>query len=398
MIILRATKRIIIKMDIKKLEHIFSNAFPESTRSLIVQSPGRINLIGEHTDYNNGFVLPAAIDKAAYVAASLREDDEIHLFAYDLNEKFAIHINELKPLTDINWPNYMLGVAAQFIKKGTAITGFNALLTSDIPMGAGLSSSAAVECATAFVLNELFKTGFDKITLVKMSQLAEHEFAGVKCGIMDQFASMFGAENKVIRLDCQSLAYEYFPLEMTGLSIVLLDTNVKHSLASSEYNIRRKQCETGVTHIQIKYPEIKSLRDADMKMLDECVQKENIVYNRCKYVIEEKQRLLDACEALKQNDTITFGEKMFATHDGLSKEYEVSCKELDWLVDQVRSNENVLGARMMGGGFGGCTINLVKENAVEDLIKKITPAYKIAMGLDLKVYIVSLKNGTSIIG
>lgn len=380
-----------------ELKDIFRKEFPGANEPLIVRSPGRINLIGEHTDYNNGFVLPAAIDKEALIAMSLRDDDEIHLYAYDLKEKFTIQIKELKPIGDINWPNYMLGVAAQFVKKGVIIKGFNAILTSDIPMGAGLSSSAAVECATAFALNELLKTGFDKITLVKMAQLAEHEYASVKCGIMDQFASMFGEENKVIRLDCQSLAYEYFPLEMNGLSIVLLDTNIKHSLASSEYNVRRQQCETGVTLIQNKYPQVKSLRDADMNMVNECISPENIIHARCKYIVEEKQRLLDGCAALKIKDTVTFGEQMFATHDGLSKEYGVSCKELDFLVDEVRNNENVLGARMMGGGFGGCTINLVKDSAVDDLINSITPIYKEKMGLDLKTYVVSLKSGTSLI-
>lgn len=364
---------------------------------VMVSSPGRINLIGEHTDYNNGFVLPAAIDKAAWFAASLREDEEIHLYAYDLNEKITVTIHDLKPIGDINWPNYMLGVVAQFVKKGARVTGFNAVLTSDIPMGAGLSSSAAVECATASALNELLKTGFDKLTLVKMAQLAEHEYAGVQCGIMDQFASIFGKKNKLIRLDCQSLEYAYYPLEMEGLAVVLLDTNVKHALASSEYNVRRKQCETGVALIQNKYPEVKSLRDVDMDMLNACVSREDIVYSRCKYVIEEKQRLLDACASLEKNDTVTFGKKMFATHDGLSREYEVSCRELDILVEAVSNDPDVLGARMMGGGFGGCTINLVKATAVDDLIKRLTPVYNQKTGLDLNAYIVSLEQGTTII-
>jgi len=363
--------------------------------AVIVRSPGRINLIGEHTDYNNGFVLPAAIDKAAVIAISVRDDDEIHLYAKDLNETFTIRIDELKPIGDISWPNYMLGVVAQFIKKGIAVTGFNAMLTSDIPIGAGLSSSAAVECATAFALNELYTTGFDRMTMVQMAQQAEHEYAGVKCGIMDQFASIFGEENKVIRLDCQSLEYELFPLKMDGLAILLLDTNVKHSLASSEYNERRKQCEAGVTLVQNKFPYVKSLRDVDMEMLQATVETGTIVYSRCKYIIEEKERLLSACAALEKNDIIGFGKKMFATHDGLSNEYEVSCMELDFLVDQVRNDKNVVGARMMGGGFGGCTINLVQEAVVTDLIERLTPLYKENTGLSLKPYVVSLEKGTS---
>ena len=375
----------------------FRAAFPDAAEPFIVRSPGRINLIGEHTDYNEGFVLPAAIDKEALLAVSLRDDNEIHLVAHDLKEKFSIQIDKLKPIGDLNWPNYVLGVVAQFVKKGLPVTGFNAVLTSDIPIGAGLSSSAAVECATAFALNELFQTNIDRMTLVKMAQIAEHEYAGVMCGIMDQFASMFGAENKVIRLDCRSMEYAYFPLEMHGLGIVLLDTNVKHSLASSEYNLRREQCETGVTLIQNKYPQVKSLRDATMVMVNESISKDNVVYKHCKYVVEEKQRLLDACTALQNHDTETFGKMMFATHDGLSNEYGVSCKELDFLVDQVRENKNVIGARMMGGGFGGCTINLVKEKEVDNLIDKIKPAYQQAMNLELKVHVVSLRNGTSVI-
>ena len=354
-------------MEIEKLKSVFQASFPLDGSPLIVRSPGRINLIGEHTDYNDGYVLPAAIDKEVLLAVSLRDDNEIHLVALDLKEKFSIHIDKLKPIGDLNWPNYMLGVVAQFVKRGLPVKGFNAVLTSDIPMGAGLSSSAAVECATAFALNELYKTGLDRMTLIRMAQMAEHEYAGVKCGIMDQFASMFGEENKVIRLDCRSMEYEYFPLEMDGLSIVLLDTNVKHSLASSEYNVRREQCETGVTLIKNKYPQVKSLRDATMEMVDQCISKDNVVYKRCKYVVEEEQRLLNACMALKNRDTETFGKMMFATHDGLSNEYEVSCKELDFLVNQVRDNENVIGARMMGGGFGGCLVAISEPGVQLDI-------------------------------
>ncbi|MEI6185474.1 MAG: galactokinase, partial [Bacteroidota bacterium] len=226
--------------------------------TMVVRAPGRINLIGEHTDYNNGFVLPAAINKAIYIAISKRDDAEIHLYSMDFNASFETNINELLPIK--SWPTYILGVADQFNKKGYAIGGFNLVMYGDVPIGAGLSSSAAVECSVAYALNELFLLSIEKIDLVKMAQKAEHEFAGVNCGIMDQFASMFGQANQVVRLDCRSLDYEYFPFSMQEVSIVLLDTCVKHSLASSEYNTRRLQCEAGVAAIQTKYPAVKSLR------------------------------------------------------------------------------------------------------------------------------------------
>jgi galactokinase len=382
-------------MIAEKIKKVF--IAKHNSTPLIVRSPGRINLIGEHTDYNEGYVLPAAIDKAAYIAVSLRNDEEIHLTASDLNETFSINTGDLKPIGDINWPNYILGAAAQFKEKGKLIRGFNAILSSDIPIGAGLSSSAAVECSVVFALNELLQTRLEKIEMVKMAQLAEHEYAGVKCGIMDQFASMFGKKEHVLRLDCRSLQYEYFPLRMDGLKIVLLDTHVKHSLASSEYNVRGAQCEEGVALIQKKYAEVKNLRDANLKMINECINPAAVIYRRCKFIVEENTRLLQACESLTVNDIETFGKKMYATHEGLSKEYEVSCPELDFLVNAVKDDTGVIGARMMGGGFGGCTINLVKEEAVGDLIQRITPLYEEAMKLELKSYVVSLEDGTSIV-
>jgi galactokinase len=382
-------------MITERLKKIFVEKY--NREPLIVRSPGRINLIGEHTDYNGGYVLPAAIDKAVYMAVSLRDDNEIHLTAYDLNEIFSISIDDLKPIGDISWPNYILGAAAQFKENGKLIKGFNAILSSDIPIGAGLSSSAAVECSVVFALNELLQTRIEKIEMVKMAQRAEHEYAGVKCGIMDQFASMFGKKEHVLRLDCRSLQYEYFPLRMEGLKIILLDTGVKHSLASSEYNVRREQCEEGVAMIQKKYADVKSLRDTDIKMIKECVDASSLIYRRCKFIVEESMRLLQACEALAVNDIETFGKKMYATHEGLSKEYEVSCPELDFLVNTVKDDTGVIGARMMGGGFGGCTINLVREEAVDNLIQRVTPLYEKTMNLELKNYIVSSENGTSIL-
>ena len=363
---------------------------------MVVRSPGRINIIGEHTDYNDGFVLPAAIDKAAYLAISLRDDNEIHLLADDLNEKFTISIDELKPISDVSWPNYILGAVAQFVKKGIAMRGFNAVLTSDVPIGAGLSSSAAVECATTFALNELLQTGFERIEMVKMAQVAEHEYAGVMCGIMDQFASMMGKEDHVIKLDCRSLQYEYVPFKLDHVKILLLDTNVKHSLASSEYNTRRKECAQAVTWVQEHEPNVTSLRHVTEAMLDKYVlPKDKLIDRRARFIVQEIDRLQRACEDLQKGDINALGKKMFKTHDGLSKMYGVSCDELDYLVDFVRNNDSVIGARMMGGGFGGCTINLVKENAVSALIETISEKYLQHTGKIAGSYVVSIGDGTS---
>lgn len=376
----------------------FAAAFPAQAPPLIVRSPGRVNIIGEHTDYNEGFVLPAAIDKAAYVAMSLRSDDEIHLVARDLNKTFRTSVAELRPATHVNWPNYILGAAAQFGKRGILLRGFNALLTSDVPMGAGLSSSAAVECATVFALNELLQTNLDRITMVHMAQKAEHEYAGVLCGIMDQFASLMGKKNHVIRLDCRSLEYEYEPFELGNIKVLLLNTNVKHSLASSEYNTRRQECEQAVAWVRAHVAGVHSFRDVTTEMLDRYVlPKDPLVDRRARFVVQEIERLLAACEDLKKGDIHSLGRKMFATHDGLSNMYGVSCKELDWLVDQVRQHEAVIGARMMGGGFGGCTINLIREDAIEPLLEKLQPAYEAAMGLPLTGYVATIENGTEIL-
>lgn len=387
-----------MKNYVDSLRISFKKLYATSQEPLIVRSPGRVNIIGEHTDYNNGFVLPAAIDKAAYIAMSLRDDDEIHLQAQDLNETFSIDLNNLKPVGDTSWPNYILGAVAQFQKKNIPIKGFNAILTSDVPMGAGLSSSAAVECATVFALNELLQTNLDKVEMVLMAQKAEHEYAGVMCGIMDQFASVMGKRNYVIKLDCRSLEYEYVPFNLDGIKILLLNTNVKHSLASSEYNTRRQECEQAVAWIKEHEPNVNSLRDATEAMLDKYVlPKDELIYKRSRFIVQEINRLQKGCEDLNNGDIQALGKKMFDTHDGLSKMYAVSCKELDYLVDFVRENNDVIGARMMGGGFGGCTINLVKENSIEALVNAIQPAYEAAMGLPLSYYIASIENGTEII-
>ncbi len=388
-------------MDMEQNEIIISisKKFYEkfNSKPLVVRSPGRVNIIGEHTDYNDGFVLPAAIDKAIYVAIGKRDDNNIHLYSKEFNEVHEVKISELKK-SEKQWANYILGVTAQILKRGIAIPGFNIVLDGDVPVGAGLSSSAAIECATGFALNELFQLQISKEDIVKMAQKAEHEYAGVMVGIMDMFASVFGKKDHVLKLDCRSLQHEYVPLKLEGIKIVLLNTNVKHSLASSEYNTRRKQCEEGVELIKKHHPEVNSLRDVTMQMLHQYVApKDEIIFKRCKYVVEENIRLLSGCEDLRNGDIKSLGKKMFQTHDGLSKEYEVSCKELDFLVDYVRDFPAVLGSRMMGGGFGGCTINLVKEEAIEDLITEITAAYKQKMNLDLTAYVAKTEDGTSVV-
>jgi galactokinase len=289
-------------------------------------------------------------------------------------------------------------VVDQLQKRGYQLGGFNLVIDGDVPLGAGLSSSAAVECATAYALNHIYSLGAEKLELVKAAQLAEHTFAGVLCGIMDQFASMFGKKDHVIKLDCRSLHYEYVPLDLKGYRILLLNTNVKHSLASSEYNTRREQCEQGVAWIKKHYPHVNSLREATMQMLNEHVAgRDQVIYKRCKYVVEEIERLLTGCEDLKAGNLKALGEKMFRTHEGLSKEYEVSCKELDFLVQEVKGEASVLGARMMGGGFGGCTINLVKEEHIDALVEKISKDYKAAMDLELSAYVAQIEDGTGLL-
>jgi galactokinase len=364
---------------------------------LIVRSPGRINLIGEHTDYNLGFVLPAAINKAIYLGIKKREDQLIKIHSLDFNDDFQGDLNEIQS-SDKLWPDYLLGVVEQIQKKHQIAQGFNIVFGGDIPPGAGLSSSAALECAMAFGLNHIFNLSYEKMDLVRLAQAAENEFVGVKCGIMDQFASVFGQQNQFMRLDCRSLEYAYVPFLADDIQIILFDTRVKHSLASSAYNERREQCEQGVKWIQEIHPEVKSLRDASEEMLLTHVKPKNQkIYERCNFIVSEIQRLQDACNDLENNDLQSFGKRMFETHFGLKDLYEVSCDELDLLVDLVKDNPNALGARMMGGGFGGCTINLVKREAVEDLIAHVSASYHAKTGSEMLNYIVKIENGTSII-
>ncbi|AKD02262.1 galactokinase [Pontibacter korlensis] len=365
-------------------------------KPVVVRSPGRVNLIGEHTDYNDGFVLPAAINKEIYFAVAPNNTNTFRAYAYDLQQEAEFELSQVQR-SDKSWANYLLGVIAQLQKANYEVKGFDLVYGGNIPIGAGLSSSAAVECGLAYALNHIFGYDIAKFDMVKMAQIAEHEYAGVKCGIMDQFASMFGKQNHAVKLDCRTLDYAYYHLDMADYRIVLCDTQVKHNLASSEYNTRRQECEAGVALLQKHYPEVKSLRDVKVAMLEQHQEEfDPIVYKRCIYVVNENNRVEEACRALEKGDMQTFGEKMYASHRGLQHNYEVSCPELDFLVDQAREMDAVLGARMMGGGFGGCTINIVKLDALDTFIKQMEEAYQQQFGISLKTYIAEIVNGSSL--
>lgn len=378
------------------LETRFKEVFGKNP-DLIVKSPGRINIIGEHTDYNEGFVLPAAIDKAIYVAVGKREDDLINLYAEDFKAHYAIALKDIAP-TEQSWPNYILGVVQQIKDRGLSLSGFDLYIDGDIPVGAGLSSSAAVECATGNALNELYVLNLDRVAIAKMGQLAEHTYAGVMCGIMDQFASVLSKADHVIRLDCRDLSYTYVPLDLGNHELVLLNTNVKHALASSAYNDRRHACEHAVSLVEEKYPEVKSLRDVNLGQLDELVKPvDPEAYSKARFVLEENERLNKACEALQAGNIAALGEQLFLAHEGLSKDYEVSCAELDYLVEQAKQFEQVKGARMMGGGFGGCTINIVEKGFGTQLVDALSEGYRSRFDLELTAIFVAIDNGTEVV-
>lgn len=386
-----------MKLDADSLSLRFANLFGTTEEPLVVRAPGRVNIIGEHTDYNDGFVLPAAIDKAAWVAITPRTDNHILLFADEYQEFYDVSLNELAP-TSLHWPNYILGVVDQLGKSGVTISGFNLLLAGDIPIGAGLASSAAVECATLYALNELYSLRLSTAEMVHIAQKAEHAFAGVNCGVMDMFTSLFGKKDQLINLDCRNLFYEYVPLELNGYKLLLLNTNVHHRLSSSEYNNRRQQCEQGVAWVREQVPAVQALRDVTADMLDRHVKdKDKRIYQRCRYVVEENERLIKACRDLRNGDIHSLGKRMFETHEGLRKQFEVSSPELDFLVDNVKDDPAVLGARMIGGGFGGCTINIVHENAIDELVNRLTPVYNKQTGRTLSYFIVTVEEGASVV-
>ena len=376
-------------MDYTALSTQFKKRYG-STFSLYA-SPGRVNLIGEHTDYNGGFVFPGAIDKVIVAAIHPNGTDTVRVYSYDMKETAEFALDE-KPIP--SWALYIYGVISEITKRGLEVGGFDCVFGGDIPIGSGLSTSAALESTFVYALNDLFNLGLGKLDMALIGQAAEHNAVGVRCGIMDQFASVFGETDHLIRLDCRSLEYELVPFHPKNCRVVLLDTQVKHNLAASEYNIRRAECEEGVAIIQKKHPGVKLLRDVSLELLNDFKKElKESTYRRCRYVIEENQRLLDACEALKQENYVVFGQKMYGSHEGLSKQYNVSCKELDFLVSIAIKN-NALGARMMGGGFGGCTINLLEESHYAAFIEEAIAAYKREFNKAPKVYDVKIGKGS----
>ncbi len=358
---------------------------------LEVRAPGRINLIGEHTDYNDGFVLPASIDKAIYFAVSLRDDDVCEAYSENFDAYFSFKYAEIEK-SEKSWANYLMGVVVQLQKKHS-IKGFNVVFGGDIPAGGGMSSSAALSSGLLFALNQLNGLEVPKLELVEMAQKVENEFIGLNCGIMDMFASMMGKADSVIQLDCRNLEYFYFRFSLEEVSILLCNSGVKHSLADSAYNKRREECEEGVAVLKKRYPEIASLRNISMEELVQCqdIMPDN-VFKRCRYVVSEIDRVLAACEDLERNDLETFGKKMFETHLGLRDDYEVSCEELDFLVE-IAKDQKILGARLMGGGFGGCTINLIKKDAVESFTEYVKDTYLQRFNIELEVYEVQIVGG-----
>lgn len=362
---------------------------------LIVRSPGRINLIGEHTDYNEGFVLPAAIDKSIYLGFAKNSSRVCRVYSIDFQEEKTFSLDNLTPAQ--GWVNFVMGVAAAIQNAGIKLEGFDCVFGGDIPIGAGLSSSAALENGVGFGLNEIFDLKLERLQLLKFSQQAEHAFVGVKCGIMDMFASMMGKQDRVIRLDCRSLEHSYFPLELGEYQLILCNTKVAHSLAESAYNQRREECQEGVDLVSRQFSEVKSLRDVTLQMLEKAKgEMSPVVYKRCAYVIQENERVIKTCKALDDHDLIAVGQFLYGSHKGLSVEYEVSCPELNFLVDYTRDLSYVLGARMMGGGFGGCTINLIKKSDKKEFIAAVGVAYSEKFGRQMETYEVNVADGTGI--
>lgn len=369
-----------------KIKNEFKQRF--GTEGVLYVAPGRFNLIGEHTDYNGGFVFPGAIDKFIMAEIKPNDIDMVRVYSVDIDEYCEFGLNE-EDAPAQQWARYIFGVCREIIKRGGVVKGFDAVFAGNVPLGAGLSSSAALESCFANALNELFNDNkFPKMELAKIGQSTEHNYCGVNCGIMDQFASIHGKKDNLMRLDCRSGEFEYFPFKLDGYKLVLVDSRVKHELVDSPYNKRRESCERVAATLGVE-----TLRDADMAMLDAAKDKiSEEDYKRAKYVIEEKQRVLDVCDALVAGDYETVGRCMYGTHEGMSKLYEVSCEELDYLND-IAKECGVAGSRIMGGGFGGCTVNLVKDELYDNFIETAKVKFNEKYGHEPKIYPVIVSDG-----
>ncbi|WPO80180.1 galactokinase [Flavobacterium sp. KACC 22761] len=374
----------------------FEKSFGSAPQKIVL-SPGRINIIGEHIDYNDGYVLPAAIDKVICFAFEKNNTKKSKVIAIDLNEEFEIDLTEKVELNDAVWTNYIRGVIKQLQDNGFAFEGFNCVFSSNIPVGSGLSSSAALECGMIFGIASLFDLKIEKKDIALLGQKAEH-WVGINCGIMDQFSSVHGLDNKVIKLDCNTLEFEYHNADFKDYSLILMDSNVKHSLFTSEYNTRRIECEQGLTIIKNNFPEIKTFRDCkEEQLLSIQDQFDPTVFKRVHFVVKEINRVIKACEALDKGNIELLGQLLFETHYGLSQEYAVSCEELDMLVDTAKADDAIVGSRLMGGGFGGCTINLIKKGHENEVKSKFSNLYLDTFGIELKFYDVKISNGTQLL-
>ncbi|MEP0274323.1 galactokinase [Ekhidna sp.] len=381
---------------IDKVKSKISELSDHST--LLVRAPGRINLIGEHTDYNKGFVLPAAIDLGIYFAFSLSNDSTCRVIALDEGESLDFTLDELEPLAGFSWKNYVLGVVSRLKSQGYGIEPFNIVFTGDLPQGSGLSSSAALECGVCFGLNELFHLDLSRREMALTAQWSEHHFVGVMCGIMDQYASLFGVEDHAILLDCDSLNHEVSPIKLSDHKFLLINSEVKHSHASSGYNVRREQTEEGVEIIARTYTAVRSMRDMHIEILENCKSSlSDKSYRRCKYIIEENERVHGIVEAMKSDDLGRVGELLKQGQEGMKNGYEITCEEIDFLADFANDYQGVLGARMMGGGFGGCTINLIERSIEDQFVSDIGEAYKKEFDINSTPISVEISDGVHII-
>ena len=363
---------------------------------LIAAAPGRVNLIGEHTDYNEGFVLPGAVDRNIYIGVDSNTNRVLNLYAEQYQEKFTFPIDDVHPVK--GWPTYLLGMIYHLLPHRQLSQGMDVLVTGNVPVGAGMSSSAALCSTFGIALNEIFRLGLSRMEIALAAQKTEHHFANLKCGIMDMFASLHGKAGHVMKLDCRNLEYEYIPFDFPDYCIVLVNTMVSHSLSSSAYNERRQQCEEGVSYLKRLYPKIHSLRDVNPEQLKQHRSEiDPVVFKRCLFVLEENQRLLEGCDFLEAGRLGDFGKLMYASHEGLSRDYAVSCAESDFLVNAAKSFPEVKGARQMGGGFGGCIITLVEKEHADRFIKGIQEKYERGYGKTPDSFIMNIAEGARLL-